>query len=383
MVDAQAVADLLRLAICIPDGFSHLQHVNAGIHAWIRTHGAESRIFAPSDDLSGVMHWADAALIQGGDPGMRRAFVDSGKPAVVVSGQTAPALLPSVVCDDRAIGRLAADHLRSLGLRHAAVYGIGDRSWLSQERIAGFIEGFPACTTVLSRREECAAWLETVNRPTGLFVVNDQVAVVACRMARERGIAVPGTVAIIGVDNDPNHSDLSPVPLTSIQLDGRRQGWQAAALAARLAGFPSADAPAPGAMLVKIPPLRVVVRQSSDVVHVADRRLAAFLRLIRDPDRQRQDVKTLCAACGLTRRTCERGLARHLGTSPARELERLRLERICQQLEDTDLPITAIARNSGYRSQRVFLRAFKRACGLTPGDWRHQHQGRYRASASL
>jgi AraC-like DNA-binding protein len=70
-------------------------------------------------------------------------------------------------------------------------------------------------------------------------------------------------------------------------------------------------------------------------------------------------------------------LAKHLGSSPARELERLRLERICRQLEDGDLPITAIARGSGYRSQRAFLRAFKRGCGLTPGDWRHQHRSRY------
>jgi DNA-binding LacI/PurR family transcriptional regulator len=137
MIDAVGMANPLRLAICIPDGFSHLRQVNAGIHAWIRAHGAESRIFAPSDALNEVMRWADAALIQGGDLRMRRAFVDGGTPAVVVSGQTAPALLPSVVCDDRAIGRLAADHLRGLGLRHAAAFGLGDDSWLSQERIAG------------------------------------------------------------------------------------------------------------------------------------------------------------------------------------------------------------------------------------------------------
>ena len=48
------------------------------------------------------------------------------------------------------------------------------------------------------------------NRPTAIFAFNDTIAAGALRYALEQGIAVPDELSIIGVDNQPLASFISP-----------------------------------------------------------------------------------------------------------------------------------------------------------------------------
>lgn len=58
------------------------------------------------------------------------------------------------------------------------------------------------------------------------------------------------------------------------------------------------------------------------------------------------------------------------GESVGRFTRCLRIERACELLATTDLPLDAIARAVGYRRQGSLSEAFRAATGMTPTEWR-------------
>ena len=59
-----------------------------------------------------------------------------------------------------------------------------------------------------------------------------------------------------------------------------------------------------------------------------------------------------------------------LGVPPRVYLTRLRMEKACELLEQTDLPITAIALEVGYSSNQVLARVFLKHMGMSPTEYR-------------
>jgi AraC family transcriptional regulator len=59
-----------------------------------------------------------------------------------------------------------------------------------------------------------------------------------------------------------------------------------------------------------------------------------------------------------------------VGVPPRAYLTQLRLERACELLEQTDLPVTEIAFEVGYSSNQVLARVFLKHMRLTPTDYR-------------
>jgi AraC-like DNA-binding protein len=81
-------------------------------------------------------------------------------------------------------------------------------------------------------------------------------------------------------------------------------------------------------------------------------------------------LEAFAAAAGLGRsRFCQ--LYRRIrGEPPGAFLQRERQSRAEDLLTTTDLPVGQIAGLVGYSDATVFVRAFRRSCGLTPGGWR-------------
>lgn len=65
--------------------------------------------------------------------------------------------------------------------------------------------------------------------PSALFCANDQIAIGAMRVLRERGLAIPGDVAIVGYDDVSVASELI-TPLTSVRQPMAQIGRAAADL---------------------------------------------------------------------------------------------------------------------------------------------------------
>jgi LacI family transcriptional regulator len=75
---------------------------------------------------------------------------------------------------------------------------------------------------------------------------------------------------------------------------------------------------------------------------------------------------------GVSRRSLERRFRRALGRSPHAEIQRLRLERSQQMLQETALSLAAIAERSGWSSVQRFMAVFKARMGQTPGQFRNK-----------
>jgi hypothetical protein len=96
-------------------------------------------------------------------------------------------------------------------------------------------------------------------------------------VCRENGVAVPEEIAVIGVDNDPLLCSLTTPPLTSVIPNTHRTGYEAAQLLDRMMG--GEKIAAKGHL---IPPIGIETRQSTDVLALADREIAAAVRFIRE-----------------------------------------------------------------------------------------------------
>lgn len=62
------------------------------------------------------------------------------------------------------------------------------------------------------------------------------------------------------------------------------------------------------------------------------------------------------------------------GCTPAAYVQGLRMERACELLEQTGLPIAVVAREVGYHKPGAFGQTFKRTTGVLPSAYRNRHR---------
>jgi len=114
-------------------------------------------------------------------------------------------------------------------------------------------------------------WVRGLPKPIGIWGVTDLNAfnvLEACRLA---GVAVPGEVAVLGTDNDLLLCKALVPQLSSIDINAREIGYQAAMLLdKRMNGQ---DVPTP----IITEPSHVVVRQSTDIIAISDPHVARAL----------------------------------------------------------------------------------------------------------
>jgi LacI family transcriptional regulator len=284
-----------------------------------------------------------------------------------------------VVCADVDIGRLGAQTLAGLGLRHFAYCGLRGLPF-SDDRETGFREavqaaGYGAEVYRSSKRnlgqswyvelQQLERWLTGLPKPVGLMACNDDRARQIAECCRMQGIRVPDDVAILGVDNDEQVCRSANPPLSSIALATERGGFEAAALLdAMMAGRK------PAAKVVTVRPTHVVPRQSTDILAIEDPSLVRALRFVRENSNRNLRVTDLVAAAGISRRALQDRFLKELGRTPTEELHRSRVERIGRLLVETNMTIGEIALACGFEVDAHVARFFSRRTGMTPLAYR-------------
>ena len=162
-------------------------------------------------------------------------------PAVCVNNTDAYGDLNSVTADNRAVGSIAAEYFLDKRHRKLSVVTAGCENCTSElERVAGFKEscsGVGAECDVIRLDELCRAdgeidsakLLERCDGRSGVFCVNDGVAVKIMNAFEDTGRRVPEDVSIIGVDNSVLCEHVRP-KLTSVDQFSWRMGERAAEL---------------------------------------------------------------------------------------------------------------------------------------------------------
>lgn len=169
----------------------------------------------------------DGVVILGGHSRSSRwaEMAESRVPVVFVGQRTGlPASVSSVGVDQAHGALLATRHLIDAG-RERLLHICGPRDWFdAEERRNGFIA---AC-------DEAGISFEKISSPTwdaqsaydvssrlpsgidGVFASNDHLALGVMRRLHERGVAIPGDVAVVGFD-DAEGSSCSWPPLTTVR----------------------------------------------------------------------------------------------------------------------------------------------------------------------
>jgi transcriptional regulator GlxA family with amidase domain len=84
-------------------------------------------------------------------------------------------------------------------------------------------------------------------------------------------------------------------------------------------------------------------------------------------------VERFAKAAGLSMRTLHRRCLDHVGTTPAKLIERLRVEHARTLLSTTQQPVKSVAASCGFGRDDRMRRAFERSLGMGPAQYRHLH----------
>ena len=203
------------------------------------------------------------------------------RPPVAVPGQSMPVVYvfsqaddPEALCllpDDYGGAMLGVNHLIGIGRRRIAhitgpesfeAVTLRRRGYRDALAAAGLpeIEGYyrnGKWSEAWGREAVAALFDDKTEVPDALFCGNDQIARGASDALRERGVSVPGTVAVLGFDNWDVMTLAARPPLSSIDMNLRELGRLAGErLIAMIAGERLKG--------VERLPCSLVVRQSSD-----------------------------------------------------------------------------------------------------------------------
>jgi len=291
-----------------------------------------------------------------------------------------PATHPYVVCmDDVAAGAMAAEHLIECRLQSFAYYGVRENPSIhASKRRMGFEQALArsgysyALSPVAYQRDTLAmrdvqqhwpaliAWLHELPKPVGIMATDDAFAHDLAAACQHADLGVPEHVAIIGVNNDDLLCVSAATPLSSVDPDFTRMGYGAARLIDRLLqGEKLSEADCH----LALPPVRVVRRQSTDVLAVDDPDVADAVRYIREHACDPCSVDDVLRQVSVGRRRLERLFARKLGYSPATEIVRVQIETAKQLLSRPEIKLAEVSRRCGFANPPSFTRAFARVAG--------------------
>ncbi|KAF0095842.1 MAG: LacI family transcriptional regulator [Puniceicoccaceae bacterium 5H] len=275
-----------------------------------------------------------------------------------------------VVVDHVAIGKLAAEHFLSLGFRQLAFVMFEDNQ-IERARCNGFGETALAAGAHFHKLQfaQLKQELATLPQPVALLAMNDINALEVTRVCLDAGLRIPEEVAVLGVDDTRVVCDMAEVPLSSIDCNHERQGYEAATLLHRL--MEGEEGPPE---MIRIPPAGVTSRKSTDTIAVPDLAAMHALRLIRDAFRQPLRIADIARQVGVSARRLQSSFRENFGFTMIHELTRVRVEHACQLLVDEDLKLDAVALESGFSSRFHFIRAFQRIVGISPSAYRKQMQ---------
>jgi len=375
-------ADIPRVILHIETSREHGRQLLRGIAEYARLHGPWAFYSEPGGRQTSypkLDNWhADGIITRGWSQELDSMHV----PLICASDREYVSSGVTVSGDYAATGRTAAEYLLNRGFRHYAFCGLNNTYWSKQREMSfrKIIErqGLPcACydrpVAAIQRfwdREQTALaqWLESLPKPVALMACNDERGkhvIEACRIA---GLRVPDEVAVIGVDNDALVCDLCNPPLSSIALDHKRAGYEAAEILAKM----MAGAKIERHRIVN-QVLYVVSRQSTDILATEDPDVATALRFIHEHAKKPIQVSDVADTVGVSRRWLHEKFTATLGRSVHKEIARVRTEQITRMLIDTQFSIAQIALGLGFPNVDHIARFFRRQTGMTPLAYRKQH----------
>ena len=294
-------------------------------------------------------HW-DGIISRHTTPEIVRVCAEKKIPLVDVSDCAVFPGVPKIRPDNLAIGHMGAEHFLEKGYREFAFAGFSNEEWSSTRR-DGFAEAvalgggtnrvfdveYPGQLTPDWDEEQItllAQWIADLPKPLGLMACNDMRALQVIAATQMLNMMVPEMVAVVGANNETIRCELSSPPLSSVATNAFQSGYRAAdTLALILDGLavPHLD--------VRIDPVGVISRHSTDALAIEDKNVVAALSYIRENACRGLTVTEVLHHAVATRSQLEKKFRRYLGRSPQAEIRRVQIAKIRQLLGETEFPL--------------------------------------------
>ena len=379
-----------KVALLIETSNRYGRDLLYGVRDWMRENDRWAVRFTEQARRAPLPAWlqdwrGDGIIARVDSPQIAAALQRTRLPVIDVSAERFASEFPRVSIDNEAVARLAAGDLAQKGFSHFGFCGDARFLW-SAERGEAFAQALAAagrpCAIFAPRprgaasepgsdaeNRAIAAWLAALPKPVAVFACYDGRAQQVLEACQTLALSVPDEVAVLGVDNDEVLCELCNPPLSSVQPNARRTGYEAAAMLARMMRGGRA-----AARTRYVEPVRVVERQSTDVVSVADPKVAAALRFIRLHAVEGINVKDVLAAVPVSRTLLERKFKALLGHSPHRQIVQQKIERAKHLLVESEVSIRVVAELVGFDNPSYLSVAFRREVGESPHAFRARHR---------
>ena len=299
------------------------------------------------------------------------------QPTVLIGANHLASSFTIVQEDNTAIGRLAASHFLERGYRHFAWISLS-RGRVERERRSAYeaalAEAGAACHFLEWRRSRARTretwatgrmWLAEelgkLPKPIAVFALDDLLAIDTVEVCLDSGLRVPDDVAVMGVGNMELACECAQVSISSIDEDARGIAYRAAqALEGLMNGRPVCSEPA-------IVPVRgLVLRRSTDTFAVTHSAVSKAHAIMKAQYAKPLVIEEVAKAVGVSVRALHYAFQSELRTSPAKHLQRIRIQVARRLLENKGSKIAEVAKASGLGTPRNLHRAHTREYGVPP-----------------
>ncbi|MBQ3098022.1 MAG: substrate-binding domain-containing protein [Kiritimatiellae bacterium] len=359
-----------------------IQKMKSGLERVLRSEGLRTQVVFIHDNASPprmrelVDLWNPAGIVIAvGNMDVRNVRV----PVVFLNTSGTGVRSNTVFHDSAEIGRLAAKELLSIDntafgcIAHPIMKLSWNRSRIDSFSNAIAMNGRPCllhCLPSLEMKDRrmvlgLKSFLRSIEKPCGIFAVNDEIAALVIATATAMGFSVPEDISIVGVDNTTTFTESGGVPITSVVQDWELDG----VLAGRMIIELIADSRRK-CLSVCSPVLGVISRASTWRMARVDCSLVRkALAFIRD-----NACSGITSADVIRHMGCSRSLANlrfreSTGKSILETIHDVRFKTAVDLMANGRQSVQSVANRCGYRSVSFFRREFKRRMGVTAGGF--------------
>ncbi len=278
--------------------------------------------------------------------------------------------------DNEALVRQVVDHFRAGGLTQVAFFsGFNHQKpdWIySRQALFKSIASDSGLEYLQLPSANLDLWLKELENPIGIMAANDVFARHLINVCEKLNIGVPEKVSVVGVDNDDIENALTPIPITTLELDPHRIGYRLVQeLRSRLTKL---DDKSP--RHIAIAPKHFEIRLSGQQENISDPLVAQAMRFISCNYHLRIKAEQVVDFCGVSRTKLDQLFNDSFGKTVHTVIAELRLSKAETLLSDTNLPISDVALKIGYPSVQYLYNVFAKNYQCTPVQYRHRHQSK-------
>ena len=295
----------------------------------------------------------------------------------------------AVLMDNHEIGRIAAEHFKSLGrfASYAFIPAPPKIPW-SLERKAAFFENadkrakrfeFPETdfemvnmtgeSGINIKASDLVEFLKKLPRPAAVFAANDLLASQVAEACHKAQLKMPSDVALVGCDNDEFLCMVGRPAITSIRPGFEQAGYVAAReLDALMRGRHNAES------VIRIPGAEIVPRGSTENIPPAVAVVNAAMDYITAHAFEGISTANVVAHLRISRSLLDLRFRQLRNESVMDAILSIRLAAVKERVEKTDRKFIAIGAECGFRNPDYLKRLFRKRFGMSMRTWRATHR---------